>query len=349
MRDENIPLTSIRGVVALWVVAHHLALRFIDTGLMTPDRFLSPGGAGVDIFFILSGLVMAAVHGDVHPGAAGPYLARRVFRIWPLHLAVMAALVGVALLRLWAGRPSPTENWARLPEAILLLQPFTGEPLAWNVASWSLGVEMACYLAFPFAAPLLAGLSPAGAAAAALLLGTAEYLVLQEIGPVVTGPGAAARGFAGFGFGAAMGFALKGRRLAGFWLNAGQIAAVAAIGAALWLGRPQLTPMFAAALIALLFVGRGVAGRALEAPPLHWAGRISYSVYLIHLPVIGVAALLAPPQAVPGPWGLAVWSLAVIAVVLGLSHVSWRLVEEPCRRYGARFAAGLRAGRPAPA
>lgn len=341
MKQENLPLTSLRGVAALWVVAHHLTLRFIDTGLSTPDRFLFPGGVAVDIFFILSGLVMAATYRDLtQPGIPG-FMVRRIFRIYPLHLFVMAGLIGVAILRLLAGlQPAPGDNWARLPEALLLLQPFRDQPLTWGVASWSVGIEMACYLAFPLLLPLMRGLPRRAAALLAVALGLVEFLVLSRVGATVAGPGAVARGFAGFTFGMAIAMSLQGVRPPKLAQNLLEPAAVIGIVAALASGHPELAPLFAAGLIALLFAGRGPVAVALEQGALHWLGKTSYSVYLTHLPVIGLFALAFPPQAMPLPGmaGLVLWSASVTVLVLAISYLCWRFVEEPARRHGARLA-----------
>lgn len=343
MKQENLPLTSLRGVAALWVVAHHLLLRFIDTGLATPDRFLLPGGVAVDIFFILSGLVMAGTYTALTPAGVPAFMVRRVFRIYPLHLFVMAGIIGVALLRFFVkGQVAPGDNWARLPEALLLLQPFRDLPLTWNVASWSVGVEMACYLAFPLLLPLMRGLPRTLVIGLALVLGIVEFVVLSKVGTVVSGPGAVARGFAGFSFGMAMALSLRGVRLPPLAQKLAEPLAAIGVVAALAVSMPELTPVFAAALIGLFYIGRGPVAVLLEWAPLHWLGKISYSVYLTHLPVIGFAALLFAPQKMPLPEGvgLIAWSLVVMALVLAISHLCWRFVEEPARRYGARLSRG---------
>lgn len=339
MKQENAPLTSLRGVAALWVVGHHLALRFIDTGLATPDRFLLPGGIAVDIFFILSGLVMAATYSALTPHGVPGFMLRRIFRIYPLHLFVMAGLVCYALLRLVAGlSPAPGDNWSRLPEALLLLQPFREHPLVWNVASWSVGVEMACYLAFPLLLPLLRALPRQLILVLAAVLLVVEYLVLTRVGAVISGPGALARGFAGFSLGMALAFSLRGVRLPPLAQGLGEVLAVIAMIGALALSRPELTPIFGAGLIALLFIGRGPVASVLAWSPLHWLGKISYSIYLTHLPVIGFVALAFAPGRMAWSGGLVVWSIAATAVVLAISHLTWRYVEEPARRFGARLS-----------
>lgn len=349
MKQENLPLTSLRGVAALWVVAHHLVLRFVDLGLSTPDRFLFPGGVAVDIFFILSGLVMAATYRDLTPSAIPAFMIRRIFRIYPLHLFVMTGLICLAILLTLAGHPGPPGyDWSRLPGALLLLQPFRDQPLTWNVASWSVGVEMACYLAFPLFLPLVRALPRVAIALLVVAFGVIEFLVLSRVGAVVAGGGAVARGFAGFAFGMVIALSLRGARLPQWAQNLLEPAAVLAIVAALAAGRPELTPMFGAVLIALLFTGRGPVAAVFEKAPLHWLGKVSYSVYLVHLPVIGVFATAPKSAWLLGAVGPVIWSALATALVLAVSHVCWLLIEEPARRYGARLARGQRLAVEAP-
>ena len=81
------------------------------------------------------------------------------------------------------------------------------------------------------------------------------------------------------------------------------------------------------------------AGYALA--PLRLLGRISYSVYLFHLPTLGILGMFvwgrAPwePGATPEFW----WLLpaATLAVVLAAGALSWRFVEQPIVALGHRF------------
>jgi peptidoglycan/LPS O-acetylase OafA/YrhL len=56
------PLTAIRGVAALWVVSHHFMLFFRYPNLGPLTKILFFGFTGVDIFFILSGFILATVY-----------------------------------------------------------------------------------------------------------------------------------------------------------------------------------------------------------------------------------------------------------------------------------------------
>ena len=87
------------------------------------------------------------------------------------------------------------------------------------------------------------------------------------------------------------------------------------------------------ALLGAALARGALARHALGAGPLAWAGRVSYSAYLYHLPLL----YLAGRQGGDFPAGIFLpgYALAVAAA----SWASWRFIE-------ARFASGIR--RPAP-
>jgi peptidoglycan/LPS O-acetylase OafA/YrhL len=89
--------------------------------------------------------------------------------------------------------------------------------------------------------------------------------------------------------------------------------------------------------------------RALNAEPLVWLGRVSFSIYLLHMPVLAVLERLLPPHELPLPplGGALLRDAVALAVVLAASALAYRLVEEPGRRLPSRL--GLLAPRPAPA
>jgi peptidoglycan/LPS O-acetylase OafA/YrhL len=83
---------GLRGVLAVYVLLGHMA-PFAVLPHWVQDA-VSHGGAAVDVFFVLSGLVIS--QSLLHVGGqATPFLVARVARIFPVFLAVFAAAVAV--------------------------------------------------------------------------------------------------------------------------------------------------------------------------------------------------------------------------------------------------------------
>lgn len=70
----------------------------------------------------------------------------------------------------------------------------------------------------------------------------------------------------------------------------------------------------------------------LELAPLRWVGRLSYALYLWHLPVMW----FLHQHEGPGPLSPAASAIA-LAVSFALALASWQLVERPCWRLRARY------------
>jgi peptidoglycan/LPS O-acetylase OafA/YrhL len=341
LRHHNRPLTSIRGFAALWVVGHHLQFDMAYSGYSFAGWLLRPGYAAVDIFFVLSGFVITAVHRDLSRAGLGDFYLRRIFRLYPLHLFVLALILG---LWLWSearfGAHDPTETLRDLPIVVLLLQPYLIHGLTWNTVSWSIGIELLCYAFFPIVILWARRLEFVGCALVLLMMGAIEHHVQSDI---IWGSGAVARGLAGFGLGMVVQqmtvLVPKPRARAASLV---EIAAILGILLAALAGHPRIIPLFGALLIWGLAAERGLIARGLATGWCVWLGRISFSVYLIHPTLIDLGFVLLPP----GRLGLGhaadevVWTLAVLALLLGVATMTWAGVEEPARRFGTRLAQG---------
>ena len=91
-----------------------------------------------------------------------------------------------------------------------------------------------------------------------------------------------------------------------------------------------------AVLLLAVVVGSPASDRVLSAPPLVWLGKVSYSLYLIHVPLLVAAVHLTY-----GRLPLGVTIPAVIAASLLIAELMHRFVELPSIRLG-RVLAGLR-------
>lgn len=154
-------LTSLRGIAAWWVVIYHFR-EYLPTGCPEWLRGLTAQGyLAVDLFFILSGFVLALNYAegfnDSLAGAASFY-RRRFARIYPLHFVMlMLFLLNPLAVTLFSASGNTSQYpWDYFILSLFLVQNWgfsTG--LAWNVPAWSISTEMFAYLLFPFAAFLM--------------------------------------------------------------------------------------------------------------------------------------------------------------------------------------------------
>ena len=196
-------LHGLRGILALWVVVFHTS-----AGGYGWVQFPKYGPLAVDMFFIMSGfLLMHAHHADFAPPrgvsvrAAARFFALRFWRTIPVH--VISVGVGIALSR-WVFGYFPTVR--ELLRSLLLIYSWLmpAQNLLINGAVWSLHVEWAGYLAFPWICLVLAQIrSWRTAAALALAIIVIETLLMllngvTDPGRVLAGPGAFGRMAGGF-------------------------------------------------------------------------------------------------------------------------------------------------------
>jgi peptidoglycan/LPS O-acetylase OafA/YrhL len=152
-RQQIIPLTGVRGAACVWVLTFHAYVLLRTYKLVGEWELLNRGYLGVDLFFVLSGFVLAMTYGS---GLAAPRLDTlknfylgRALRILPLHWTVLCAFAAVAPLMSglwWIGTPHSLIRWLA---SFFLVQNWIGLEGSWNGPAWSLSAEWMAYLAFP--------------------------------------------------------------------------------------------------------------------------------------------------------------------------------------------------------
>lgn len=350
-------LDGLRGLAIGGVLAAHLLNAWpgrapLDEALIAA---LGLGWAGVDLFFVLSGLLITGILVD---GLGAPrwwrsFMARRALRIFPLYYLALAlfGLLGPAagLIDPWTfGRWgwwywSYLGNWAFAAGQVI-------PPLS---HFWSLAVEEQFYLLWPAVVLLARGRRLAWAALALVLAGPAlrALVVYATCWP----PGSAYRVTPGrldeLAMGAALAVALRDAALRPWVRRAWPLAAAAGGSGFLLLGLAQgpfdmhrpaleiwshsLLGLGFAGLVAGAVTGEGTAAplqRLLRLAPLQALGRYSYGLYVVHYFVhVGLLrALRATPAgaALLGSRpGYALYALGGAAASLALAVASWHLVE----------------------
>ncbi|MBT0769696.1 acyltransferase [Kineosporia sp. J2-2] len=362
-------LDGLRGLAAVVVVIFHLRREFRDLGVPDAvDRMITGGYLMVDLFFVLSGFVLARTMLRTRGGRDALLFAQlRVRRFMPLHLTGwVIALSGVAFVALCQGmtlfhpRATPafaaddTTAWAWLSSA-LLLQGFTGPQFAGYPAAWSLSIELwtnvllvAVIAVLPSAA-LRRRVGPAALLAGAVLLTLTPAEAENSVGTV-----AFARGLAGLGAGVVTYelYLLFSRREPAHeaggtvrWAAPVGMVSLLLLGLACWereiVRDLRFLPVLPVAMLLVLSLALPSGGPAqwlLNTAVVRWLGSRSFAVYALHGPVlmtVGLGPELAglDPDAPRVAGFVVVTGLLVTLVAAGIGH---RYVE---RAWAPRRAA----------
>ena len=353
-------IEGLRGVAVLLVVLDHLNAPGFRAGFI-----------GVDVFFVISGYLITSLLAAEYAlkakagGGRGTislrgFYARRARRILPAALTVIGAgvLAGGLLNALRAAQIRHDAAWAVFfGSNVHTMRETTSYFSQSLVASspfqhyWSLAVEEQFYLVWPALFVLAARLTFGPAAHWRRRVATTVCMV--GTGSLVWSYVATARAptpayFSTFtrawelALGALVGItaspttqlpqrAARAASCAGGALL--MVSCVVIKGGTPYPGPIALLPT---AATALLIVG-GLTeraprpNRALDLRPLRFVGRISYSVYLWHWPLIVFAAALYPTLA-----ATVQVRLVIVALAFAIATISFYLVEQPGCRIGRR-------------
>jgi len=322
-------LDGMRGIAAFGVAFfYHARALFPEGSLDTGNRLLDwphiYGWLFVDLFFVLSGYVFAHVYlgrGQLRREADLPdFAVARFARLWPLHLVMLLVCAAV-----FGGTRPDNTLFAFLGHLVMLQAMVKPVANTFIGPSWSLSVEVICYLLFALAAVK-------GARALRWMTGVAMAvgfaLLLARASPA--GPWAAdciPRGLLGF----FMGQVLWHQRARLARVPGWALALALAAGAAL----PPEGPWGAILPFALLVfppaVALGLRLPVLESRPLVWLGERSYAIYLIHI-VPRDLILDLHGQFGTGRTEIVLGHLGFIVVNLVLADLALRFIEMPARR-----------------
>lgn len=335
---ENLPLTSIRGIAALWVAASH----YVPSALGTHNRFIDSRFTAIDMFFILSGMTLSTAHARLRWWGVGRFFLKRCLRIYPMCFVALTVLLCVILY------PKVNAPWfwnnmnPQLEGSYLLLGAFIDLHTAGNPPSWSAGIEMACYVAFPVALFALRRLPTWGRVAWLAASAIFSWCIWANGIASTIGPGALARGVAGFGAGMAIWAINDEVRMPAAAIVTAEIAGVAGLILAIDQGWSSYFPMFSAILLGGLWWDAGPIAGFLRIGWCVWLGRISFSVYLMHYPLLVAVDKFYPAD--PGSdWPQIAWFAGIIGAVLALSSFTYLTIERPFLRLG-RWGRSLDSG-----
>jgi peptidoglycan/LPS O-acetylase OafA/YrhL len=344
-------LDGIRGLAALYVVMHHCWLvTFHGYPSNTGPRWLSwlaYGHLAVVVFIVLSGfsLALAPARRGWQLGGVARFAQRRARRILPAYWAALAFSLVIA----WAVTPqlhsgSPTGRSVLVYG--LLLQDVSRAPIP-NGAFWSIAVEVELY----FALPLLLLLRRRAGAAVTLACVTLPVVAIGLVRPSLATADKLTGMAPQFAPLFTMGVLAAGvvvaserlRRLHWAWLAAAAGAPVMMLliaNGSVWTVSHYywidlaICPAIALLLAALAAGQANLLRRLLTTRPLRALGSCSYSLYLIHVPIVLVVSRkLAAPYAARGV--SAFWVTLGVGVSLSVLAARGfaRFFEAPFQRH----------------
>lgn len=358
-------LDGLRGIAALIVVFAHAMLmqpffwelhygqpgeksQFETFIADSPFRILWGGDNAVILFFVLSGFVLTLPWTKGRQLPYGSYLISRFCRIYLPYLAaitlslIFAVSIGGAKINgasEWVNIYNWANNyyWLDIPSMLLMLG---NDFSTWiNNPTWSLVWEMRVSLLFPLLVIPVMRWGMAGAVGVAIAL--SSTLAVCQLVAAAYPAEASLLGRPQMTFYYAA-FFLMGVLLARYREPLMRLAsqsngdgAILFVVAGLWFWfanwaiQPELMKGIGSALIIVASISAGLPRQLLLMTPVQWLGRVSYSLYLVHVPVLLIGEytlhLVLPHSVI---------ALIAIPVALVVAEVFYRLVERPTHQLG---------------
>jgi peptidoglycan/LPS O-acetylase OafA/YrhL len=360
-------LDGLRGVASLYVVLGHvyIALVYFSSSVHLPRslyyamRIFNVGQTAVDVFIVLSGyclMLPVLQNGGQLPGGVLQYFVRRAKRIFPAYYAALLLALGLlgaaAQLQLPLRLPG---NWpAALTAHLLLAHNLNPDWIhAFNPPMWSVAVEWQIYFLLPLLfLPVWRAFGGVASAAAGIALGLLLhygaqgrldysfpwYIGLFGLGNLAAGISLSPEFanlrsrmpwktvaivlFLGLGvpFGVLPGF-YKSHQLA-----ADQLVGLATACLLVASTEESLNPAKRPSLLL----------RWLSSRPAHWLGAISYSLYLVHYPLLEFFWHAAMRISMPDIVRALMMYLLFVPFTLLFAHGFAALFERPFMRRRSR-------------
>lgn len=373
-------LEGVRGFFCLIVVLAHFEAGYHGKAFINAETLYYL----VDIFFVFSGFLMSGLYWSTLRTRTDfiDYMIVRTGRVYPLHLALLLVFIAFEAFRLllpaqWldtapfsgTNDPAAIINHLTLTQSMGLLVHNT-----WNFPSWSISTEYYAYVVF--ALLMILTQKSRTLAAALMIAGSIAVLAWQsDIGFHETIVWGFFRCLAGFMVGVLI-YPLyaRTRHLKQYprCMTIVEIAAIAVLlGFSLISADPQaslLSPLVVGFLVWTFCYDAGVISRIFASRVLIYLGTISYSIYLNHvfvqdrimnffklLEIKNVGVFFVPDsmelsKTADVMLGTTVWHadlyvLLMLALVVAISHFTYRWIEMPGREWTKRIIKRRRAAR----
>jgi len=358
-------LDGFRGVLALMIAVYHtMWMSHVNATVLYTN-----GPVLVDLFFVFSGFLMFTLYdGHLSTGAQGrEFIKRRFARIYPIHFIMLLVAFLYAFARLvahWVGlatvtpgeilpfEPGAAETWQSFLSNLTLTQSMgLHDHLSYNMPSWTVSVEFWTYFVF---LGMMLWLRPKkawhfGVIAAAIGV---NYFVLSGLKPNMDFHYDLGfwRCLGGFFTGVVVSYTYrialpKYRKMSmPNWLATLIECIVLLILVVFVIYFPGKAQFFIAPVAFIFVLGfsfdMGGVSKFMGTRPLRYLGRISYSVYMVHILFalfFSIGAEILLPRLFGPEWNASqipgdLLLLPYLALVLVSAHFSYKYIEMPGRK-----------------
>ena len=364
---RSLTLESWRGACALLVAIHNL-----EHSQQAPV-FVQHSSLFVDFFFVLSGFVISHAYMRKLNDRVdlGLFMLRRFGRLWPLHVAVLAAFVGLdvsiaAVKHVHSSSELPSFQASHsiysFIENLFLVQAIGMKTtLSWNVTAWSISTEFWTYLLFGLLTVLTPRRSPALLVSAGCVVISGAIIFVFSPSYLDTNTDCAI-------FRCIYGFFI-GHLTYRIWETRSvrpQIAAIMEIPVIFAVVTFVTVEQNAMSLTAPILFGfavlifaceSGTVSSFLKARPFVQLGLWSYSIYMVHwlvrIVVLAVIKIVGGRSGqtleahvawggIQSLWGIGALIVVYLGLVIAVSAITYGFIEQPTRRYFNRLAMGLK-------
>jgi peptidoglycan/LPS O-acetylase OafA/YrhL len=352
-----VELDGLRGIAILMVMIHRFWPR---TGVGLGADVAGAGWIGVDLFFVISGFLIAGILLDTkdEPGYFKNFYARRVLRIFPLYyLFVIGTLVAFshnAEFRQHAGSPFWYLAYlGNIPESLL-----GHDPPYFLAPVWSLAIEEQFYLTFPWIVRLLSRRGLTIALVAMIIIAPIIRFITMEMWPdhervqylftlcrIDT-----------IAIGCLLAVVIrtinvdKWREPAKF-VAVGLLPSIIVLAIASRLDRRSefdrvfgytIVAIGCAAIVSLVILSRDQHSTfPLRMKWLTYLGKLCFGLYLLHRPADTIVTALAHRA----HFDHELWLLIPkVGVAIAFASISWRLIERPFLKLKSKFATARHPG-----
>ncbi len=339
-------IDGLRAVAALWVVLFHM--RAATGAVLWPgvDLLVRSGSTAVSLFLVLSGLCLYLPYagGRSDRFRRSEFFHKRVRRLLPTYYASLVVVLAAYILfngRFGFAPLSGGEAAAQAATHVTMTHQFFPETFyGLNGGYWSLGLEWEFYLTLPLLIMLAARFGLARTIAGVFAV-TASYrlglfaatqaglLDPQGTWATVVVPNQFLGRWSEFALGMVAAERFRTRRLRVGWPLA--LTAVACAVLALSFPNNPLNHMLYGVvfftLVCLVLAGGNPLATAFSWRPLVAIGVMSYSLYLVHQPLLALLSAVAGLDATTDPELAFLILLALSPVILGVALALFAAVE----------------------